>query len=87
MWCMRISKWWFSSRALYSTPLPSSFSEDERSLLDRLDCRSIKRTFYVEEIKNRVYAVTFTPQARGKHRVFVYLNGMEVAVHLPDQSP
>ena len=40
--------------------------------------RSIKRTFYVEEIRDRVYAVTFTPQARGKHRVFVYLNGMEV---------
>ena len=79
MWCMRISKWRFSSLALYSTPLPSPFSEDERSLLDRcLDCRSIKRTFYVEEIRDRVYAVTFTPQARGKHRVFVYLNGMEV---------
>ena len=43
-----------------------------------MDCRSIKRTFYVEEIRDRVYAVTFTPQARGKHRVFVYLNGMEV---------
>ena len=32
----------------------------------------------MEEIRERVYAVTFTPQARGKHRVFVYLNGMEV---------
>lgn len=32
----------------------------------------------MEEIRDRVYAVTFTPQARGKHRVFVYLNGMEV---------
>ncbi len=40
--------------------------------------RSVRRTFYVEEIANRVYRVTFTPQTRGKHRVFVYLNGMEV---------
>ena len=37
----------------------------------------------MEEIKNRVYAVTFTPQARGKHRAFVYLNGMEVAWRSP----
>ena len=42
------------------------------------DNRSIKRTMYVEEIRARVYQVTFTPQARGKHRVYVYLNGMEV---------
>lgn len=40
--------------------------------------RSIRRTFYVEEVGNRVYKVTFTPQSRGKHRVYVYLNGMEV---------
>ena len=26
------------------------------------DNKSIRRTFYVEEIKDRVYAVTFTPQ-------------------------
>jgi filamin len=26
----------------------------------------------------KVYGVTFTPTARGKHRVYVYLNGMEV---------
>lgn len=32
----------------------------------------------MEEMRERVYAVTFTPEARGKHRVFVYLNGMEV---------
>jgi len=42
------------------------------------DNKSIRRTFYVEEVSHRVYQVTFTPQARGKHRVFVYLNGMEV---------
>ncbi|XP_059081072.1 uncharacterized protein LOC131878933 [Tigriopus californicus] len=40
--------------------------------------RSIRRTFYVEEVAHRIYKVTFTPQARGKHRVYVYLNGMEV---------
>ncbi len=40
--------------------------------------RSIRRTFYVEEVSDRVYKVTFTPQTRGKHRVYVYLNGMEV---------
>ena len=40
--------------------------------------RSIRRTFYVEEVGNRIYQVTFTPQARGKHRVYVYLHGMEV---------
>ena len=33
---------------------------------------------FIEEIRHRVYQVTFTPQARGKHRVYVYLNGMEV---------
>ena len=32
------------------------------------DYKSIRRTFYVEEIRDRVYAVTFTPEARGKHR-------------------
>ena len=32
----------------------------------------------MEEVGNRVYKVTFTPQSRGKHRVYVYLNGMEV---------
>ena len=42
------------------------------------DNKSIRRTFYVDEVSDRVYQVTFTPQARGKHRVFVYLNGMEV---------
>ena len=40
--------------------------------------KSIRRTFYVEEVRDRVYQVTFTPQARGKHRVYIYLNGMEV---------
>ncbi|XP_040581281.1 uncharacterized protein [Lepeophtheirus salmonis] len=39
---------------------------------------SIRRTFYVEEIAHRIYRVTFTPQARGKHKVYVYLHGMEV---------
>ena len=42
------------------------------------DNKSIRRTFYVDEVSHRVYEVTFTPQSRGKHRVFVYLNGMEV---------
>ena len=42
------------------------------------DNKSIRRTFYVEEVSHRVYQVTFTPQSRGKHRVFIYLNGMEV---------
>jgi len=42
------------------------------------DNRSIRRTFYVEEIGNRIYKVTFTPQEKGKHRVYVYLHGMEV---------
>ena len=42
------------------------------------DNKSIRRTFYVEEVRDRVYQVTFTPQSRGKHRVYVYLNGMEV---------
>ena len=32
----------------------------------------------MEEVGNRIYKVTFTPQSRGKHRVYVYLNGMEV---------
>ena len=40
--------------------------------------KSVRRTFFVEEIGKRVYRVTFTPHSRGKHRVFVYLNGMEV---------
>ena len=40
--------------------------------------KTIRRTFYVEEVRDRVYQVTFTPQARGKHRVYIYLNGMEV---------
>ena len=48
------------------------------SMLPSPNCRSIRRTFYVEEVGNRVYKVTFTPQSRGKHRVYVYLNGMEV---------
>ena len=52
-----------------------------------MNCRSIKRTFYVEEIRDRVYAVTFTPQARGKHRVFVYLNGMEVGSKITFHCP
>eukprot|EP00096_Caligus_rogercresseyi_P015922 TRINITY_DN841_c0_g1_i2.p1 TRINITY_DN841_c0_g1~~TRINITY_DN841_c0_g1_i2.p1 ORF type:complete len:1301 (+),score=355.07 TRINITY_DN841_c0_g1_i2:98-4000(+) len=39
---------------------------------------SIRRTFYVEEVAHRIYRVTFTPQARGKHKVYVYLHGMEV---------
>ena len=47
-------------------------------MLPSLNCRSIRRTFYVEEVGNRIYKVTFTPQSRGKHRVYVYLNGMEV---------
>ena len=34
--------------------------------------KSIRRTFYVEEIRDRVYAVTFTPEARGN------IDGMEV---------
>ena len=42
------------------------------------DNKSIRRTFYVEEVSARVYQVTFTPQHRGKHRVYIYLNGMEV---------
>ena len=42
------------------------------------DNKSIRRTFYVDEVSHRVYQVTFTPQSRGKHRVFIYLNGMEV---------
>lgn len=42
------------------------------------DNKSIRRTFYVDEVSHRVYQVTFTPQTRGKHRVFIYLNGMEV---------
>ena len=42
------------------------------------DNRSIRRTFYVEEVGNRIYNVTFTPQEKGKHRVYVYLHGMEV---------
>ena len=29
------------------------------------DNRSIRRTFYVEEIGNRIYNVTFTPQEKG----------------------
>ena len=76
--------------------------------------QSIRRTFYVEEVAERIYQVkfedsfsptsymlyylgfplafsdfayillitviqvTFTPTARGKHRVYVYLHGMEV---------
>ena len=42
------------------------------------DNKSIRRTFYVDEVSARVYQVTFTPQQRGKHRVYIYLNGMEV---------
>ena len=42
------------------------------------DNRSIRRTFYVEEVGQRIYNVTFTPQEKGKHRVYVYLHGMEV---------
>lgn len=78
------------------------------------DNRSIRRTFYVEEVGHRIYKVlvmnlkslqtfkyftmarvrtfqehterkfadvfqvTFTPQEKGKHRVYVYLHGMEV---------
>ena len=42
------------------------------------DNKSIRRTFYVDEVSARVYQVTFTPQHRGKHRVYIYLNGMEV---------
>ena len=41
----------------------------------------------MEEIRERVYAVTFTPQARGKHRVFVYLNGMEVGSKITFHCP
>ena len=48
------------------------------SIMPSPNCRSIRRTFYVEEVGTRIYKVTFTPQSRGKHRVYVYLNGMEV---------
>ena len=33
------------------------------------DNRSIRRTFYVEEIGNRIYNVTFTPQEKGGYFV------------------
>ncbi|XP_059352458.1 filamin-B-like isoform X4 [Daphnia carinata] len=32
----------------------------------------------VREVEKSIYMITFTPQERGKHRVYVYYNGIEV---------
>jgi hypothetical protein len=38
--------------------------------------RSLPHT--VREVEKGIYMITFTPQERGKHRVYVYYNGIEV---------
>lgn len=32
----------------------------------------------IREVEDGIYHVTFTPQDRGKHRIYVYYNGIEV---------
>lgn len=38
--------------------------------------RSLPHT--VREVEKSLYMITFTPQEKGKHRVYVYYNGIEV---------
>ena len=49
------------------------------------DNRSIRRTFYVEEIGNRIYNVTFTPQEKGGYFVcpLGYTAAEKRYTHLP----